>query len=220
LLLYAIEVGLGTAYMLNFLAGRPIRKLTHFLDLDAEANLPTWYSSTQLCLVAILFGAVAYRGADSSRRGRVLTGLVAAAFLLLSMDETASIHEWLGKLSDALLAGGTRKGTMFARTGIWPFVIGVPSVAAFLWLLAAMRRHIAHAPGAFGRLLGGALLLFGCALIPEVFVNFVPAESTRVIEVLIEELGEMVGTTTIAWGAYTLLLATPLAAQRRPTPRP
>jgi hypothetical protein len=207
--LYATDIALGLAHVVGVWAGSPGSKLRTFLNLDAEANLPTWYSSSQLLAIGVLFALAAYWRTDTARRGRVLIGLLAAVFVLLSLDETATIHEWLGQKSDALLLGGHRNGTAFWRTGIWMFVVGLPFVALFLSLLHAVREYLKPVPGVFGRLLGGALLLFGAALIPETIVNFIPKQSSaRMIEVVIEEVGEMMGATTILWAAYTLVLAT------------
>ena len=52
LIFFMIDLALGMAYILNELAGRPYVRLTAFLDLGKEGNLPTWYSSIQWFCVA------------------------------------------------------------------------------------------------------------------------------------------------------------------------
>lgn len=65
-------------------------------SLDAEANLPTWFSSALLLTAAALLALVA---ADAlARRGRWArhwAGL-SLVFVWLSLDETAAIHERIG----------------------------------------------------------------------------------------------------------------------------
>lgn len=67
--------------------------LKQFVDIGGEANLPTWWNASLPFLVSV--GAVAARAAESDRRRRRAWSLVALAGVLLSLDETASLHERL-----------------------------------------------------------------------------------------------------------------------------
>ena len=67
------------------------------VDLDKEANLPTWYSSMKLALAAAAavycYCAEAAWGNAERPRLRAAWLLVAAFMLALSADETSQIHE-------------------------------------------------------------------------------------------------------------------------------
>ena len=70
--------------------------ILRLFDLDRELNLPTWYSSVALLLCAVLLAVVA--STERSRHGRHARHWAALSciFLLLSIDEGASLHEGLG----------------------------------------------------------------------------------------------------------------------------
>lgn len=93
-------------------------------NLDQEGGLPAWFSSTLMLLCAVLMLLLRF---DASRVGRRdaagWTGL-GVIFLLLSLDESASLHEQL--------TGPLR--TMLSATGIFYFawVVAGLAVVAFL----------------------------------------------------------------------------------------
>ena len=47
-LLLAADLAMGAVYVADFVLGHPLGALSQFINLDNEANLPTWYSSVQL----------------------------------------------------------------------------------------------------------------------------------------------------------------------------
>src|SRR5690606_30400245 len=61
LLVFALDLLLALLYVGNYMVGHEYEPLTRFVDLDGEANLPTWYSSMQWFSVALLLGLFAYR---------------------------------------------------------------------------------------------------------------------------------------------------------------
>ena len=54
IVLFAVDLALGLVYLAYFLIGHPYEPLARLIDLDGEANLPTWYSSIQWFCVAYL----------------------------------------------------------------------------------------------------------------------------------------------------------------------
>lgn len=67
--------------------------LVHRFDVDQENNLPTWFSSLNLVVVAALLFLVT-RSKVARRDSQALYwGGLCALFLALSIDETASLHE-------------------------------------------------------------------------------------------------------------------------------
>jgi hypothetical protein len=67
--------------------------LVRLFWLDGEANVPTWYSASLLLLCASLLAIIAgaHRQRDTVYDIRWL--ILAVVFLLLSLDETAQLHE-------------------------------------------------------------------------------------------------------------------------------
>ena len=119
-LLFALDLALMLAHVADHLVGSPSTQLRHWLDLDHERSIATWYSSMQWFCAAVLFGLIpAHLRQRPSRTVLALAG-VALLCLVFSLDEAIGIHEWLGHKSDALLPGGDRHKTSFARTGVWP----------------------------------------------------------------------------------------------------
>ena len=55
------DLVLAALYLANIAAGAPFAKIRRLVDLDGEANLPTWYSSLQWAATAALFAFAAYR---------------------------------------------------------------------------------------------------------------------------------------------------------------
>ncbi|MBO6539069.1 MAG: hypothetical protein JJ969_06655 [Rhizobiaceae bacterium] len=88
-----VIIALGVArevFVELFGTGTALKDLRH-ISLDGELNIATWYSST-LMLAAAFLAWVCSRG-DAERRQRPYWLLIATVMLLMSVDETASIHE-------------------------------------------------------------------------------------------------------------------------------
>jgi hypothetical protein len=205
--LFIINLTLALAYVLDYLVGRPYRPLTQFLDLNGECNLPTWYSSVQWFAVAALLGLFAKRNASRASPRSWLLFALPIVFLAFSLDEVAQIHEAVGKRSDALFIGD-RAQSMFSRTGIWMFVVGMPFAAFFIALVLLIRDFFRHARAALvTALIGVAILLLGAVGI-EVLRNWVmPGSAYDILQAFLEELCEMTGGTVVLWGSYELLVA-------------
>jgi hypothetical protein len=204
-ILYLGDLALVLAYGINLFFARMYSRLYEFLNLNGEANLPTWFSSMQWFYAAVLFGHFSYRNFKRSDIRTWWLALLAVMFLVLSLDEVAQIHEWLGSRSDALLPGGTRNNTVFHQTGFWIVLLGVPFLVVFLAIAVSIRRYLSQSPGAFTKLvMGMGLMLFG-SLVVEAMANFVVHRSMlHAVQISFEELFEMLGITTIVWAGYQL----------------
>jgi hypothetical protein len=198
-----VDIGLGVAYLVNYLTGGYIG---YSLNLNSENSIGTWYSSMQLfCISAVatvsVYGNLTWR----NKRSWALVGLP-LVFLFLSIDEAVHFHEWLGLKSDAFLPEGDRTETAFQNTGIWVFLMGVPFLVCFLLWAYSIRRFFAISPGSFSKLVVGMLILLLGALGFELLTNFWRGgHSVGYVSVtLCEETLEMLGMTVILWGAYDL----------------
>ncbi|HET7876233.1 MAG TPA: hypothetical protein VFN71_12010 [Methylomirabilota bacterium] len=124
-------------------------------DLDAEANVPTWYASVTLLLCAGLLGLIAR--AESERGGRDATrwAVLALIFVGLSIDEAASIHELAIKpLQTAWNTRGIFYFGWIIPGGIFALLVGV-AYGRFLWRLPIRTRRRFVLAGAL--YVGGAL---------------------------------------------------------------
>jgi hypothetical protein len=119
-------------------------------DLNSENNIPTWYSSVALLFCAVLLGIIGFhkRKAKASFFRHWLT--LAGAFLYLSTDEAASIHEMTGRLLHGVLKpydyfhgylfyswvifGGI--GVLIVVTAYCRFLADLPAKTRYLFLLA------------------------------------------------------------------------------------
>ena len=203
-----IDVSLGLGYIINEIVERPSVKLTMLLDLDNESNLPTWYSSIQWFCVAIMLGLFAHSNFWLAQRRSWLLPVLPLVFLALSVDEVARIHEWIGERSEILLPGGSRANTPLPETGIWMFVVGVPFLAAFVWLISSLRMYFQDTPNALIKVFAGMLITLSGAIGFETLTNLVvPGSMYGILQVFLEEFCEMLGGTIVLWGSYELLLA-------------
>ena len=208
LVLFAVDVLLLFVYLVHYFLGRPFgRIITRLIDLDAERNISTWFSSLQLFLIGLLFVILAYllqqRGV---REGVKWYWLLALVFVSLSLDEFAGVHEQLGLISDALLPGGDREGTVFQRTGIWMFLLGIPFIIFMLLVARKLHEHVAGR--GFTRLfLTGFAVFIGSAVGIEILANFTVGRPMiwSILQISAEEFGEMVGATIMFWATWRLL---------------
>jgi hypothetical protein len=200
---FVADIALIVFYLVNMLLGQPYEFPTQLVDLDREANLPTWHAAAQLYLSGALLAVWA---ADRRVRAEGKVGwallLLPAVFLFLSLDETASIHEWLGRVgerAEARLLGRSVHGPL------WVFMT-VPPLAVSLWIcgriakpvFAGRRRLVTMFAAGF------SLLIVSAGLdIVQWAVRDIPAALQT--ELLIEESGEMLAGTLLLWATCELV---------------
>jgi hypothetical protein len=203
--LYAIGLALGCLYALNYFVGQPHASFTSFIDVNGEHNLPTWFSSIQwFCAALLLWLFVRDHLSAQPGSSWLLLGFP-LIFLAMSLDEIASIHEWVSAQADALLPGGNRSNTFFSLTGIWMFVVGLPFLTVFSLLAYSLRHYFADDSKALRKIVYGVLIMLFGALGVETASNLIYTQPTsRVLFGVVEEVLEMWGATTVVWGSYLL----------------
>lgn len=203
--LICLDVGLTLLYLVDYAVGRPFAPFSHFIDLDGEANLPTWYSSVQWFCVAAAFWAFAIRHVERRPSRSWLLLILPAIFLAFSLDETATIHEYVGYMSDALLPRGERDTSLVSQTGLFFILFGVPFAFLLAGLLTAVRPFLRRFPEPRNQLLAGiALMLFAAIGIEALSNLLVPGSPAATLEIAVEELSEMIGSTIVLWGSVGL----------------
>jgi len=185
--------------------GQPARLTSVFdfvkyqLDLKLEQNIATWYSSVIL-LAAGVMALLNFWYVPATRRLRWLhrTGWACMAFVLigLSADETATIHESLARLFNAMSEGNGR-APYRVGAGDWipilmPLMILIAGgmLAFFLYQFRSNWKVLLLA-------LGGTVFWI-CALFAEsIEAGMTRIVMSRVTEGFFEEGCEIVGTTCL-----------------------
>jgi hypothetical protein len=175
-------------------------RIPQLVDLDAEGNLPSWWSSAQLLVAGALVAVMVVRNCRTDRRAWILAGL-SALLIAMSADEAASFHERFGAYLDLLIA---RKGSLLSHTGYWPLIIGVPAIAMIGYTLWMCGSIIADGRGCLGRFIAGLAVLFSGAIGVELLNNFKSIDLGDAFEVLEEGL-EMLGGSLLVWAAFSLV---------------
>ena len=199
--MFLVEAVLGAAHLFVSYVYTD-KSLMRIFHMDYERNVPTWFSSSQLLMVGAVWAIL---GVHLARRQQAIWPVVAAsaAFIFLSMDEAAQVHERISTLCDALLPNGSRDGTDFSRTGVWMLILPPIGLVGFLlWLRAARPVFLGHRGR--GKMLLGVLIFFTAVTIPEYVFNFYHETHWASLLVFFEELGEMVGVTFLLWGVWEL----------------
>lgn len=129
--------------------------LVPLFDSDAEANLPTWYSSLTLLACSLMIGAIALSVRRARQRHVGHWTALSIVFFVAALDEAVGLHEvgneWLSRAFDP-------GGVLFA---IWV----VPGLIFVLVLAIAYRPFVADLPDRVQRLATrGALVFVGGAL--------------------------------------------------------
>lgn len=185
-------------------------QLTSLIDLDAEGNLPAWFSSFQLALIAISFWALAARFRATQRPSRRFLRACSGFFLLLSIDESALLHE---RITESL---GSRYldwvpihiSNHPGDAIVCALILVACAAAAFphlrgLWQMSSKSSLIAAA--------GGAIYVTGAAVLESVGYKMLSAGSTLSLyraEVAAEEFFEMVGASLILYAVLLLCCST------------
>jgi hypothetical protein len=135
-----------------------------FFFVDAEANIPTWYSSALLLLCAIILFAIALIQAENRERYVRQWQFLAFIFLCLSIDETASFHEQMNAIGYIIKLKG-----LFYYTWVIPAIFLV-SIFVLFYLRFLAQLHpktrrlfwlsgIIYLTGAIGfEMLGGVMI--------------------------------------------------------------
>ncbi len=116
--------------------------LLPLFDVGEDANIPTWYSSFQLLLCSALLATVAAAKKRHRHRYTFHWGVLSIIFLLLSIDEVATIHEHAAEVVDSLLeaVGFTSPGGLLYATWV------IPGTAFVLIVALAYLPFLAHLP--------------------------------------------------------------------------
>jgi hypothetical protein len=160
LLVLASTGGQLTAY----LTGHPsIFGLVGLFNLDAEENIPTFFSTFLLLFAALLLAVITVLKRNQMTSHVSHWAILSFGFLLMAADEMVSFHEKLGKPTSKLLGDAGLGLFSWAIPGIALVVVLAPFFVRFLLHLPAKTRltflmaAILYLGGSIGfELIGGA----------------------------------------------------------------
>ncbi len=176
----------------------------NFFDLDGKSNGPTWWSASQLLLIAVLIGITAWQVTKPPRASRALW-LACFLFVYLSLDNGAQIHQKFGRALDMLVHLGDRRHSSLPHSGVW-FFFCLPAFLVALYLFGrsaapalAGRREIGM------RFLAGALMFSLLKSLLEWSANYLGRGAAYGVEVFFEEGFQRIGETVMIWACLDLL---------------
>lgn len=203
-------------YWMDFSLGHPSWTVQVLFDLDGESTVPTWFSSIQLFAIGMTFFLTGRSCPETEAQNRYFYAVLGLAFMALSLDETAMIHE---RLNEGLAKFDFPWRFNQRNAGMWiPFYL-FPMVVFCLYFHRNFVDLLKTHRGKFFLIMGGMglYLLGGIGL--EIFgykyIQKVPQNIYFHLEVCLEEFLEMFGATLILCGALLLYGKT---QQRRLTP--
>ncbi len=157
--LFITLVSLAARFALYMWGEEGLLQPLRIFDVGEERSIPAWFESLQFLLCSILLAVVAVAKKQRGDRYSLHWSVLSIIFLLLSLDEVASIHEAIGQQSEHLL----HSATGFTPSGAISFFWVVPGAAFTLIVVLAYLRFLAHLPQTTRRLFlfAGALFVLG-----------------------------------------------------------
>ncbi len=204
LLLVGFEVLLIAAYFVDMLLGSPFWLLQRLVDIDGENSFASWFSSTQLFLIGLVFFLWGWRRESDTGPDRWFTLLCAVAFFFLSADEALFIHE-------SITRGLSKYESLYrfkGGHGMWiPFYVGALVLLGMLCWRQIQQFWKHHREAFLLMLVGAALFLLGAVGLEIAAYELISKESPiLLIEVAAEEFLEMFGASVILYAGTTLLI--------------
>ena len=182
---------------------RGLMEIATRFDLDHEINIPTWYSSISLMCCGFLLAMIAVARRQAGARYVVHWGILALAFVYLSVDETAVLHEIL------IVPLRRRLGTH----GFLYFAWVIPASVCVLAFAMAYVRFLLHLPRRTARwfVLAGALYVggaLGVELIGGACADWYGFTSMRyLLAMTAEEVLEMLGIVVFIYALLDYIRA-------------
>jgi hypothetical protein len=189
-------------------------RLFQLFNLDFERNVPTWFSSSLLTIIALLLLLVAYYSKILERQYIAHWLFLSFIFFGLSMDEFIQFHEQIIRPTRSMLnTSGLLYNAWIIPAGIIVFIIGLMYLRFILNLPRSTQRLFLIA----GFLYTGAV--FGA----EAIGGYYYSETMRSLDTdydigyllitNIEELLEMSGLTIFLYGLFQHIHEMPLAVE-------
>ncbi len=187
--LFLTLAGLAARFALYMWGEEELLKPLTLFDVGEERSIPTWFESILFLLCSILLAVITVAKRQRGDRFSLHWGVLSIIFLLLSMDEVATIHEIIGAEFERLL----RATIGFEAGGAISFFWVVPGAAFVLIVVLSYLRFLVHLPRRTRRLFlfAGALFVLG-ALGMEMLTAEVVSSSSSIANWVVSASGGMV----------------------------
>lgn len=178
-----------------------LKGLVRLFYIDAERNIPTYFSVLLMIFAALLLAVIALLNQKQRTPFASKWAVLSAGFLFMAFDEAFQVHEKLILPVRALLSGSLPDGTL----GIFYFAWVIPGGMLVLFLGLFFSRFLLHLPAlARHRFLTAATLYLGGAIGVELiggrYAESLVAENwTYSLIVTVEESLEMAGLVVFIW---------------------
>lgn len=203
--LVAVELCLVAIHVAAGQPGHPMSVIHRLFDLDAEGNIPAWFSTVQLFLLGLVF--LGMRGRAGTGLSSRLSMTAGAGFIFLSMDEAASIHESI----TAAFTPYAWLPRFQGDHGMWLFLYLPAGLAALLAFRRDLAGMWARHPRTAATLLAGLLLyVMGGGALEVVSYQYLRSGTVAAwlycAEVALEEFLEMAGISVMLYGALRMMI--------------
>lgn len=155
-ILITINISLLILYLIsNYLFTATPKVIGHWFDLDSEATIAAWFSSSQLLIIFFMSLFYSTMTKDESLRRFYL--LLSLAFLFFSMDETSAIHEGLTVISKKTSVNSPLPGAH----GMWIFIYSEILLIAIFVFRKSVVAFFYEKAGRVTFLAGGIIFVIG-----------------------------------------------------------
>ena len=184
--------------LMFYMTGNKFYGLVLLFDIDAEYNIPTFFSMLLLLFAALLLSVITILERKRTASHVLHWAILSFGFLLMAIDEVVAIHERLVYPIRRLLGGG--------HLGIFNFAWVIPGIALVLVLALFFLQFWLRLP-AKTRLtffVAGATYIGGCIGFELIGGNYAELHGlknlTYVMLTTVEESLEMAGVILFIWG--------------------
>jgi hypothetical protein len=197
-MLLAADVALIAAFLILFLSGHGIEVLA----IGLERSIPNWYSAAKLLILAQLLAFVAWRASAETWQETLILLAPALLFMLMSVEEVASIRDRLERVLAPADEGEARAQVMQAGT----LLSGIVLALALTGIGTAYARIVTVPTAILAKAVSGAIIFLLGAVGVELLFDEPGKQAVRILPAAAEEGAELVGVTLMIWAASGLAM--------------
>jgi hypothetical protein len=186
-----------------YTTGNKLYGLVLLFDIDAEYNIPTFFSMLLLLFAALLISVIAVLEKNRNASHTIHWAILSLGFLFMAIDEMVCIHERLVNPIRKLLGEGSR--------GVFNFAWVIPGIALVIVLVPLFLKFWMRLPSKtrFTFLIASTLYIGGCIgfeLIGGYYAELHGLKNlTYSMLTTVEESLEMSGIILFIWGLLIYL---------------
>jgi hypothetical protein len=177
-----------------------VERIAHWLDVNAEASIPTWYAAVALMSCSVLLAIVALAARRLGRPYPLQWALLSIGFALLSLEEIIGVHSQATKVLRSVVSSTDGAGLVYL------LVLGVVAVVGIIVLVALFGRFFLHLPRRWRMLFGIGLVIYLIGVLASDAVGdylrsaFGEAGLVYIVVLTLEEALEMIGVLIVIYG--------------------